>query len=151
MFDRLLVRFLCFSVYRFVFFVSLFLTIQKLKFFCVPQASPTSLLLGLAVIFFSLEEKTKVDVVLMRFVFPPRLLRFLFTSICICMHFFFSVFCFFTTCSLFFMNRHFMQRRWKKTLKLRFLSPKSFNFYESKLFGDKNHSFSVFFHLLCIQ
>ncbi|KAL3024831.1 hypothetical protein AAZX31_04G147100 [Glycine max] len=53
----------------------------------------------------------------MCFVFPPRLLLcFLFLPlyICICMRFF--VFCFFTACSLF-------------LLKLRFFSPKSFDFW----------------------
>ena len=55
------------------------------------------------------------------FVFPSRLLlfSFFFTSICICMRFFISVFCFFTACSLF-------------LLKLRFLSQKA-SIFISKL------------------
>ena len=40
-----------------------------------------------------------------------------------------SIFVFLTACSLFFMNRYCMQTRWKKTLKLSFLTPKGSFFY----------------------
>ena len=80
------VCFLCFSVYRFIFFVSLFLHLS-FSFLSIP----------LHILFY--------------FYFR-----------------FGSIYVYLTACSLFFMNRYCMQRRWKKALKLSFLTPKSFDF-----------------------
>ena len=68
------------------------------------------------VCFLALSQKASIfasiplDVVLMCFVFPPRLLlHFLFfTSICICMRFFF---CFFIACSLFLLKLSFLSQK----------------------------------------
>ncbi|KAL3037906.1 hypothetical protein AAZX31_01G098300 [Glycine max] len=89
---------------RFVmYFISPFdswvLSVQKIEFFCVLQSYLT------VVEYSSSFARQKPQIIVCwinyRFVFPPRLLlRFHLTSFCICMRFFISAFCFFTTCSL---------------------------------------------------
>jgi len=51
--------FLCLHVRFFCFFVSLFLTIQKLKFFCVPQPSPMSSFFPMPLFCFLTSHNTK--------------------------------------------------------------------------------------------
>ncbi|KAH1256150.1 hypothetical protein GmHk_03G006367 [Glycine max] len=75
------------------------LSVQKINFFCVPQ-------FYLTVIEYSFSfARQKPQIIICwidyRFIFSPHLLmRFHFTSFCICMHFFISDFCLFTACSL---------------------------------------------------
>ena len=94
--------------YKFVFLLCL----SKLKFMC-SWAFSDVLPPPFSIFISKLHEYRFVF--LLRFPFPSSSMFSFFTSICICMRFFISVFCFFTACSLF-------------LLKLRFLSQKASTF-----------------------